>query len=173
MRWSGAVAAATVLLVLASACSGSTPTAKTPTSPSQTGGLAGFPRTQTLYTSGTAYAPPSNWNPFNLGNYATGTQGLVYEPLFLYDPVHGKYVPWLATKGTWHGSTYTMQIRDGVKWSDGTALTAADVAYSINLARTNTSDPYASNVATGGRSSSSACRSSSSTWSTSSMARTT
>ena len=148
MRWPGAVAAATVLLVLASACSGSTPSTTTPTSPSQAGGLAGFPRAETLYTSGTAYAPPSNWNPFNLGNYATGTQGLIYEPLFLYDPIHGTYNPWLATKGTWNGSTYTMQIRDGVKWSDGTALTGADVAYSINLARTNTSDPYASNVST-------------------------
>jgi len=147
VRWTGAIAAGTILLVLAAACTSSGSTNSAPSSAPSTG-LTGFPRGETLYTSGTAYAPPSNWNPFNLGNYATGTQGLVYEPLFLYDPIHSKYDPWLATSGTWSGHTYTMQIRNGVKWSDGTALTGADVAYSINLARTNKSDPYASDVAT-------------------------
>jgi len=67
--------------------------------------VTSFPRNQTLYTSGTAYAPPTNWNPLNLGNFATGTQGLIYEPLFLYDPIKSQYVPWLATAGTWNGTT--------------------------------------------------------------------
>ena len=58
------------------------------------------------------------------------------------------YDPWLATSGTWSGNTYTIVVRNGVKWSDGTALTGADVAYSINLAMTNKSDPYNSNVST-------------------------
>ena len=147
-RWTGAAAAGTILLVLAAACASSGPTNSAPGSAPSAGTLTGFPRGETIYTSGSAYAPPSNWNPFNLGNFATGTQGLVYEPLFLYDPIHNKYDPWLATKGTWSGHTYSMQIRNGVKWTDGTALTGADVAYSINLARTNKSDPYASNVAT-------------------------
>jgi peptide/nickel transport system substrate-binding protein len=140
-----AIAAGAVLVLAAvSACSSSS------SSPGKTstGTLLSFPRTETLYTSGTAYAPPSNWNPFNLGNYATGTQGLIYEPLFLYDPIHGKYDPWLATSGTWSGDTYTITVRSGVKWSNGTPLTGADVAYSINLARTNKSDPYNSNVST-------------------------
>jgi peptide/nickel transport system substrate-binding protein len=129
--------------VLAAACTSSAPKKSAPNP-----NALGFPRSTTLYTSGTAYAPPSNWNPFNLGNFATGTQGLVYEPLFLYDPIKNAYDPWLATKGSWSGSTYTMQIRNGVKWSDGQPLTGADVAYTINLARTNKSDPYSSNVAT-------------------------
>jgi peptide/nickel transport system substrate-binding protein len=120
----------------------------TSSSSASAGSLASFPRSDTLYTSGTAYAPPSNWNPFNVGNMATGTQGLVYEPLFLYDPIHNKYDPWLATSGTWSGDTFTITVRSGVKWSNGTPLTGADVAYSINLARTNKSDPFSSNVAT-------------------------
>jgi peptide/nickel transport system substrate-binding protein len=151
-RWAAAAIAAALILAMASACSSaassSSGKAAASPAPSSTAALAGFPRSDTLYTSGTAYAPPSNWNPFNLGNYATGTQGLVYEPLFLYDPIHNKYDPWLATSGTWSGDTYTIQVRSGVKWSDGTPLTGADVAYSINLAMTNKSDPYNSNVAT-------------------------
>jgi len=102
-----------------------------------------FPRNETLYTSGTAYSPPSNFNPLNPGPY-TGTVGLLYEPLFLYDPIHGKYIPWLATSGSWtSATTYVIQVRNGVKWTDGTPLTGADVAYSINLAKTNPNVGYA------------------------------
>jgi peptide/nickel transport system substrate-binding protein len=72
--------------------------------------------------------------------------GLIYEPLFLYDPVHGHYIPWLATSGGWTGSTYVLQVREGVRWSDGERLSGADVAYSIDLALTNRAVPY-SNIA--------------------------
>ncbi len=101
-----------------------------------------FPRNQTLYTSGSAYSPPTNFNPLNTGNFYTGTMGLLYEPLFLYNPITNSYLPWLATSGTWSGSTYTIAVRNGVKWSDGTPLTGADVAYSIGLAKTNPAVPY-------------------------------
>jgi peptide/nickel transport system substrate-binding protein len=101
-----------------------------------------FPRNETLYTSGTEYGPPTNFNPLNTGNYYTGTMGLLYEPLYLYNPITNSYMPWLATSGTWSGSTYTIAVRNGVKWSDGTPLTGADVAYSISLAKTNPAVPY-------------------------------
>jgi peptide/nickel transport system substrate-binding protein len=143
LRWTAAAGAAALTLAITSACSSSGSTSSTPTTTTP----AAFPRTQTLYTSGTMWAPPSNFNPLNLGNFATGTQGLIYEPLFLYNPVSNSYMPWLATSGTWKGTTYTITVRSGVKWSDGQPLTGADVAYSINLARTNKSDPYAANVA--------------------------
>ena len=41
----------------------------------------------------------------------------------------------------WKGSTYVINVRSGVKWTNGTALTGADVAYSINLARQNADRP--------------------------------
>jgi len=49
--------------------------------------ITSLPRNETLYTSGAAYSAPTIWNPMDLGNFATGTEGLVYETLFLYNPV--------------------------------------------------------------------------------------
>jgi peptide/nickel transport system substrate-binding protein len=154
----GTVAIAVLALATASACTGSSPSSSSSASSSSSsaasssgGAATSFPRNETLYTSGTAYAPPANWNPLDTGNYATGTQGLIYEPLFLYDPQKGTYDPWLATgdiNAGWKGNTYVINVRPGVKWSDGQALTGADVAYSINLARTNATDPYSANVST-------------------------
>jgi peptide/nickel transport system substrate-binding protein len=164
-RWRyGTAAVAVLTLGIASACS-SSPSSGSSTSSSASasatasassggGATTTFPRNETLYTSGTAYSPPSNWNPLDTGNYATGTQGLIYEPLFLYNPMStsssSQYIPWLAASGSWNSAqtVYTINVRPGVKWSDGTALTGADVAYSINLARTNATDPYSANVST-------------------------
>jgi len=160
----GTAAIAVLTLAAASACSSSnsssssssssastSPSASATASPSASSGgsITNFPRTETLYTSGTAYSPPTNWNPLDVGNYATGTQGLIYEPLFLYDPIKGTYDPWLASApGTWSGNTYTVTVRSGITWSDGTPFTGADVAYSINLAMTNKADPFNANVST-------------------------
>ena len=160
-RWRyGTAAVAVLTLGVASACSNSSsssPAASGSSASASASGAAGsggtlsFPRNETLYTSGTAYGPPVNWNPLDTGAFATGTQGLIYEPLYLYDPIKGQYDPWLAT-GTeasgWQGSTYVINVRQGVKWSDGQPMTAADVAYSINLAVGNAADPYSANVAT-------------------------
>jgi peptide/nickel transport system substrate-binding protein len=150
-RWGTAAVVAALTLATASACtstSTSTSNKGASPSPSSSAALTGYPRSQTIYTSGTMYTPPSNWNPFNVGNYATGAQGLVYEPLFLFDPIKSSYIPWLASSGTWSGNTYVIKVRDNVKWSNGAPLTGADVAYSINLSRTNTNSPYNANVAT-------------------------
>jgi peptide/nickel transport system substrate-binding protein len=46
-----------------------------------------------------------------------------------------KFIPWLATSGKWVGSTYVLQVRKGVKWSDGQALTPADVKFSFQTGK--------------------------------------
>ena len=95
-----------------------------------------FARNETLYTSGTQWGPPSSWNPFNTGGYAMGTIGLVYETLFIYDPMTNEYKPWLAESGSWTSDkVYTLKLRQGIKWSDGQPLTAADVKFTFEIGK--------------------------------------
>ena len=83
-----------------------------------------------------------NFNPYNLTApiYHMGADGLIYEPLIQFDlAAPPKYYPWLATSYTWSngGKAITFAIRTGVKWSDGTAFTPADVVYTFNLMKTD------------------------------------
>ena len=94
-----------------------------------------LPRASTLYTSGTAWGPFSQFNPLRSGGNATGTVGLLYETLFRYDPLQDKYIPWLATDGKWVGRTYVVTLRDGVKWNDGKPLTGADVKFTFETGK--------------------------------------
>jgi peptide/nickel transport system substrate-binding protein len=78
-----------------------------------------------------------SFNPFNPGNLGEGiTMGQVYEPLAFVDTLeNGKASPWLATSWTWGdgNKTLTFTIRNGVKFSDGTPMSATDVAFTFNL----------------------------------------
>jgi peptide/nickel transport system substrate-binding protein len=75
------------------------------------------------------------FNPLNTTD-ALLAVGFIYEPLVFVNPLqNGKTTPMLATSWAWGAGnkTLTFQIRQGVKWSDGTPMTAADVAYTFNL----------------------------------------
>ena len=79
-----------------------------------------------------------NFNPFIQSSAASllGATSLIYEPLLQANAIKpGQYYNLLATGYTWSngGKSITFTIRPGVKWSDGTPMTAADVAFTYNL----------------------------------------
>lgn len=77
---------------------------------------------------------PCAFNPFNVNEFYFSL-GLVNEELYYIDPVDDAMTPWLATSFRWSDDdkTLTWQIRKGVDFSNGTPLTAADVAYTFEL----------------------------------------
>jgi peptide/nickel transport system substrate-binding protein len=86
----------------------------------------------------------NGFNPFVSTSAASvvGATSLIYEPLFQADILKpGKYYPFLATGYKWGagGKSITFTIRQGVKWSDGQAFSAADVAFTYNLIKSNPS----------------------------------
>ena len=75
------------------------------------------------------------FNPLNASDTLLSV-GFIYEPLVYVNPLQGgKTTPMLASSYAWGAGnkSLTFTIRQGVKWSDGTPLTAADVAYTFNL----------------------------------------
>jgi peptide/nickel transport system substrate-binding protein len=77
------------------------------------------------------------FNPFNPAVSLTSF-GFVYEPLEYVDilakSASSQTTPWLATSSAWSDGfkKLTFTVRSGVKWSDGTPFSAADVAYTFN-----------------------------------------
>jgi peptide/nickel transport system substrate-binding protein len=83
-----------------------------------------------------------DFNPFvsTAAPQGMGATGLIYEPLLQFDlAAPPKYTPWLATSYTWSngGKSITFAIRQGVKWSNGTPMTPADVVFTYGLVQKN------------------------------------
>lgn len=76
-----------------------------------------------------------NFNPWlTTGAELQPTQGTIYETLFYYNMARSQSpVPLLGSKFSWNsdGTQLTINVRQGVKWSDGSALTAGDVAWTL------------------------------------------
>lgn len=94
-----------------------------------------FPRAKTLYSTGTAWGPPGDFNPISAGG-VTGLNGLGYEYLFVFDTVEQRLSPWLAESGEWTGAReFEVRLRQGVEWSDGKPFTAEDVVFTFELGK--------------------------------------
>jgi len=123
------------LALLAAACGGGgKKTQETTTGAAGTSQQKTFPNFRIVYDTGTDYLDPS---------YSYTVQGWaamwnVYLSLLGYKHVNGPdgatLVPALATdlpQISADGLTYTLTLRSGVKYSDGTAVKASDFAYAI------------------------------------------
>jgi len=76
-----------------------------------------------------------DFNPYNAADQFL-IVGFTYEPLVYINPLQdGKATPMLATSWSWGpgNKSLTFQIRQGVTFSNGEPMTAADVAYTFNL----------------------------------------
>ena len=105
---------------------------------------AGSTSTTTVLNVGMPNGPQTeNHNPFlsSSSGASLGYRWMIYEPLVMINGIKpaeaGK--PWLATEWKWadNFTKLSLTIRDGVKFSDGTPMTADDVAYSFQLRKDN------------------------------------
>jgi hypothetical protein len=125
----GAVLAAVTLAGALAACSSS--------SPSGGGGGAssgGSNATLTISNENGALWT-CDFSPFN-GSDTLLSVGFVYETLDYINPLQdGKITPMLASSYSWGAGdkSLTFTIRQGVKFSNGTPLSAKDVAYTFSL----------------------------------------
>ncbi|HQY93069.1 ABC transporter substrate-binding protein, partial [Caldilinea sp.] len=98
-----------------------------------------LPRNETLYYNGQQWGSVVGWNPYSSSNnnamaIAQGDNARVvmFETPYLYNMLDGKVYPLLADGDyTWNdaGTELTFKLKSAAKWSDGTPVTAEDVAY--------------------------------------------
>ena len=97
-----------------------------------------IPRNETLYFAGQQWGTVNSWNLIganqNNSMAIAGGEGgyrtLVWETMFMFDPLTGNLYGLLAEDGyTWNDAMteLTVKIKDAAKWNDGTPVTAADV----------------------------------------------
>ena len=94
-------------------------------------------------------AIPDNMNPYISGQYLDwGMWQANQESLFYLNYETGETVPWQASGFKYNDdfSGLTINIRDGVKWSDGEPFTAADVIFTINMLKDHPELQYASEM---------------------------
>ena len=98
-----------------------------------------LPRNETLYFNGQQWGSVVGWNPFSNNNnnaMAVAQQDnarvIMFETPYLYNMLDGKMYPLLADGPfEWNDARteITFKLNPAAMWSDGTPLTADDVAY--------------------------------------------
>ena len=98
-----------------------------------------LPRTETLYFNGQQWGPVVGWNPYSNSNnnamaiaQQDNARVIMFETPYLYNMLDGKQYPLLADGDySWNADVteVTFKINAAAKWSDGTPVTADDVAY--------------------------------------------
>jgi len=100
---------------------------------------AALPRNETMYFNGQQWGPVVGWNPYSSSNnnamaivQGDSARVTMFETPYLYNMLDGQQYPLLADGPyTWNDARteITFKIKAAAKWSDGTPVTAEDVAY--------------------------------------------
>ncbi len=101
---------------------------------------AELPRDETLYFAGQQWNPVVGWNPLSddmnnamcIASSAGGSRTTMFETLYMYNMLDGSMTPLLALgEPEWAAdkSSVTVKLNPAAHWSDGTPVTAEDVAY--------------------------------------------
>ena len=94
---------------------------------------------ETLFVAGFQWGAPTSFNPYSPSPaFPTGgTQPeLIYEALVRFNMIDGSLGPGLAKEVQQpDDSTLVLPMQDGTKWSDGSELTAEDVAFTFDLGK--------------------------------------
>jgi peptide/nickel transport system substrate-binding protein len=97
-----------------------------------------LPRDETLYFNGFQWSAVVGWNPYSSSMNNSwiaakdASRVLIYETLYLYDMLDGGSYPLLADGPyQWNDAQteITVKLKSAAHWSDGTPITADDVAY--------------------------------------------
>jgi peptide/nickel transport system substrate-binding protein len=97
-----------------------------------------LPRNETLYMAGHQWSPLVGWNPYSSNNnnwgMASGANArqIIFETPYMYNMIDGGFYPLLADGDyEWNDdmTEITFKLKPAAKWSDGTPVTAEDVAY--------------------------------------------
>lgn len=87
------------------------------------------------------FASATNYNIYSPGfdRSRTGLGAMVHEYLFYLNMETGDYIPWLAESYEYNAdfTEITVNLREGVTWSDGEAFTADDVVFTYAMLRDN------------------------------------
>lgn len=73
---------------------------------------------------------PKTFNPCNTKDATSSAMaGLLYDGLLTTEPKTGRIIPLLAKNYEVNGNEYTIYLRKGLKWTDGTPISIDDVLY--------------------------------------------
>jgi peptide/nickel transport system substrate-binding protein len=95
---------------------------------------------ETLFVAGFQWGPPKSFNPLAASPdwpTAGGQSQLIYESLLRFNLIDGSLQPGLGKELQQpDDQTIRIPLQDGTKWSDGSELTAEDVAFTFGLGKT-------------------------------------